>query len=373
MKTRALLLTILLAVRLGAASGEEGAPQNAAAIGTATEETPTEPETAQIAETQPLTTSIEAGFSYDAFSPLNGTGRGKNAEKAIVGITARKGNNLTLDGRVEAHFSGDPLIADDLVRELALSWTASPLVVLTAGKQKLKWGTAHVFSSIDSLAKPINPLDPQGSNRGVTGLRADFIPTWWMSLSALAIPDAAYADRSTAAFRAEFLAGETDLSIGGLRSVNADGQEEPAFFADFARFFDRFGIYGEGQISKKDTWKPSLTGGIQVDFPVWLDGTITLLGEYRWQKAAEDAQHMIYAGFSGIPITRKLMLGLSAIAAPQTDQAVLTANLGWKIDQSMDFETRYDYLYDWKTGSDSLIQSFTGYRHHLSSSITAWY
>lgn len=363
MKSGALILTILLSASLATVNGQEAIPQ-----GTANDTL------AEIAPgAQPLTTSMEAGFTYDAFSPLNSTGRGKNAEKAIFGIAARKGNALSLDGRVEARFSGEPLLVDDLVRELALSWTASPLVVLTAGKQKLKWGTAHVFSSIDSLAKPINPLDPQGTDRGVTGLRMDLIPTWWMSLSTLAIPDASYADRSTGAFRAEFLAGETDLSFGALRSVNADGQEEPALFADFARFFDRFGIYGEGQISKKDTWKPSATVGIQVDFPVWLDGTITFLGEYRYQKANEDAQHMIYAGLSGIPVTRKLTLGLSAIAAPQTDQAVLTANLDWKIDQSMTFETRYDYLHDWKNTEESLIRSFTDNRHHFSASITTWF
>jgi hypothetical protein len=326
-----------------------------------------------------FTGALEAGFEYDAYETVSGSGRWKNGETAYVDFSARRGSALSLSGKVEAPFTGEALSADDVFKELALSWAPSPILSLTAGKQRLKWGTARVFSSVDALAPPLDPLDPEGTDRGVTGLRADIIPTWWLSASALAVPAPTYPDQTTAAFRAEILAGETDLSLGAIRSVRqtgadpSDAEEQPAFFADFARFFDRFGVYGEAQISKKDDWEPSVTGGAQLDIPAWLNGTITLLGEYRWKPEIDDTEHMGYFCVSGIPITRKLSVSCSTLAAPVAKQTVYSVSARDEISQSMTVSLKYQYLQDWLGDDEALTPVFAADRHAITASLAAWY
>ena len=38
------------------------------------------------------------------------------------------------------------------------------------------------------------------------------------------------------------------ITMGAVRSVDSEGNETPAVFADAARFFDRFGVYAEAQV-----------------------------------------------------------------------------------------------------------------------------
>lgn len=325
------------------------------------------------AQERTLDTTVEAGFHIDAFeSVIETTDEWKTAEQAELSVTARKSGAFALTVRVESNFNSEPMKADDVLKELALSFTPLNIAAVTVGKQNLKWGTARVFSSIDSLASPINPLDPSSSDRGVTGIKIEVIPTWWMSVSLLALP-APILDETRLASRAEFLAGETDISIGAVRKKNLEGNEEPSFIADFARFFDRFGIYGEAQVTKKTEWEQAATGGLQVDIPAWLSGTITLLGEYRYQSDVEAGTHMVYAGISSIPVTRKIRSGISCLFAPEERQAVEKVTLDWDIDQSMSAHISYEYLADWEKENNMLIPLFTTNRHTVSVGVTAFY
>ncbi len=324
------------------------------------------------AEDKAMLISSETGFRFNTFENAEGSSKWLTGESVYADISARSGNSLVISARLESDFSGTPVIADKALRELSLSWAPLSTAVITVGKQNLKWGTARVFSSIDGLSPPLDPLNPAGTDRGVTGIRADLIPTWWMSASLLALPAPELND-TRLALRTEFLAGETDLSAGAIRAVNADGDEEPAFFADAARFFDRFGVYGEARIVKKSEWEPSVTGGLQIDVPVWLNGTLTFLGEYRWQRDNKSASHMFYTGLSGLPLSRKLLAGASLLAAPEADQAVAGANLNWTINQSMSANLAYEYLFDTLGGSEPLIPVFTDKRHKVSAGVTAYY
>ena len=205
----------------------------------------------------------------------DGSDRWYSSESARVGLTARYGNRLVLDAELNAPFNraDSPISADKALRELSVKWDAGDSVVLTAGKQNLKWGTARVFSAVDSLSPALDPLDPAQTDRGVTGLRFDIIPTWWFSLAGVALPSSAL-DRSTVGLRAEFLAGDTDLSFGAVRSTDKAGTETPALFADAARFFDRWGAYAEAQAKSANgyrsvaDWDLAATVGVQVDFLV---------------------------------------------------------------------------------------------------------
>lgn len=320
-------------------------------------------------------TTVSGGFSFEAYDPLGGGGRWRTNATGTLGLAAKRGNEFSLDMQVEVPCTGDALAAD-VIDVLAFSWSPAPVVMLTAGKQNLKWGTARVFSSIEKLAPPIDPLDPQQSRRGITGVRADIIPTWWLSFSAVAIPSAAsggYLDETTLAARAEILAGETDLSAGGISCIDLDGSRETAFFMDFARFFDRFGVYGETQIIAKASPLAAATGGVQIDIPVWLDGTATFLCEYRWTNDDAKAGHQGYAGFSGIPLGRRVNLALSLLAAPEADQAVIGASLGWKIRQGFVASLGWKGLQDWSSAAEPLVPLYTQNRQSVEASVSVWY
>lgn len=354
------------------------------------------------ADDAPPTVTVEAGFDFTAYEPAaveaaeglwlpDGSRRWYSSETARAGIQARWGNRLTLDARLEAPFDGSPLAADDALRELAVSWNAGDYVALTAGKQNLKWGTARVFSSEDTLSPALDPLDPAGTKRGVAGLRADVIPTWWASLSAVAIP-AYRLERSTLGLRAEFLAGETDLALGAVRSVDSEGNETPAVFADAARFFDRFGVYAEAQAKGRKglqdlrDWGLAATAGFQADFPAWLNGTVTFLAECRWAEndprlpdsLDEDASRALYAGLSGIPLSRSVNARLYGLCLTETGQGplgtvLLGTALSWSPDQGISVSLGYELLGADKKDDGTLLPYLTPNRHRVDAGVTVWY
>ncbi len=351
------------------------------------------------AQEAPVVT-LEAGFAFTGYDPAatydgiakayfgDGSDRWNSSESARVEITARYGNRLVLDAELNAPFNraDAPISADEALRELSIKWDAGDAVVLTAGKQNLKWGTARVFSAVDSLSPALDPLDPTQTDRGVTGLRFDIIPTWWFSVAGVALPSSIL-DRSTFGLRAEFLAGETDLSFGAVRATDDTGTETPSFFADAARFFDRWGLYGETQAKSANgfrsvaDWDLAATLGVQVDFPAWLNGTISLLGEWRWRENDPDypddldgkAAHSVYAGLSGIPITRRLDLRGFVLAVPKADRAVLGGEVTWSPEQSLSVKLGYQYLVaDGKAG-DPFVPYLTTLRHKATAGVTVWY
>jgi hypothetical protein len=342
----------------------------------------TAPATAEETREGSLRTTITGGYDLEAFDAIGGSERWQTAQTGTVGLTARSGNEFSLAARLEAPYADKPLAADDVIDELAVSWVPAPVVALTGGKQILKWGTARALSSIDRLAPPLDPLDPAKTRRGITGFRADVIPTWWLSASAVAVPplrDGGYLDKTTLGLHAEVLAGETDLSFGAIRAVNEDGEEEPAIFADAARFFDRFGIYGESQLIFADEREISATGGAQIDIPAWLNGSITILGEYRYLSEDDAVAHQLYAGISGIPLTRRITTGVSVLAAPEQKtgvrarQAVLGADLEWKASQTVNASLSWKYLVDGEADDTPLVPIYTVNRQSVTASVSACY
>ncbi len=317
-------------------------------------------------------TVTEAGFNLEAYEIPGSGGEWGTSEKVALEISVRRGNSLVIRAGVESDFSGKPLSADSVLRELSLSWQAGPAVIAVAGKQSLKWGTARVFSSIAGLTVPLDPLRPAETERGVTGVRLDILPTWWASLSILALPAPALND-STAALRAEFLVGETDLAFGLIRSVNADGAETPALCADAAHFFERFGIYGEGQLTYTQKWEPALTGGIQVDIPAWLNGTITALAEYRWKPEVSETSSMLYAALSGIPLSNKVTSRLSLLYAPSGGEMVTGGSLYWKIDQTLNAALGYEKQFTGVNGKNAPYPIFTDTANKVYCSVTAYF
>jgi hypothetical protein len=314
------------------------------------------------------------------------------SQSAALGLSGRWGQALKLEGQVNAPFDNSPLTADSLVSQLALTWDINAWSVVTFGKQRLKWGTAKVFSAVDGLEPTYDPLHPRAVLAGVTGMKVEWLPNEWLGLSALVLPAAALADSKTA-LRADVLWDDTDLSAGAIRST-VSGTRHLAVYADFARFFDRFGLYGEVQakdardrawsftapgatlgLAEAAGWTPKATLGLQVEVPVWLDGTLRWVTESHYNGAGfspaegDDfrtawdrrtgatsfsvppalagggvgafSRHYAYSGVSGIPVTTKLSVGASALAGLDTGFVLARADLGYEVDQSLSASLSY--------------------------------
>lgn len=377
-----------------------------------------------------VTTS--AGWTFSARDKTGGDITWTTEETAFAGLTARWGSSLELSGTVRSDFSGRSVTADDLLDQLALTWTANGFTILTAGKQRLSWGTARVFSAIDSLEPPLDPLDPKAKPRGVTGLKAELIPLDWMSVWVLALP-APRLDDAVLAARMDVLLEEADLSFGAVRSVSRpltglDGsiptrgrRENPAVFANFAWFFDRFGFYGEAQyrlgrnrdwflgttlaaLDSEAAWTARLTGGLQVEFPVWLNGTLRWLTEYHfngegfseseaeafraaWNTRTGTAtevypkglspgayrRHYVYSGLSGLPLAEKFTAGVSALAGLDGGLTVVSTTLFWEVGQSLGVDLNWDRFDVWNGSPDRSELFFLPYRNRVGVSVKAWY
>ena len=362
------------------------------------------------------------------------------AQTATVGLTGRWGQGLKLEGRLTAPFDNSALTGDGLVKQLTLTWDVTPWSVVTFGKQRLLWGTARVFSAIDSLQPSSDPVHPNAVLDGVTGVRLDLIPNEWLSASVLALPATLLAD-SKIATRIDVLWDDTDLSVGAIRSVTQaltgwDGstptaQKRPhgAFFADVSRFFDRFGLYGEvevktfrdqdwygsngtlpvsGSSGADPVWTSKATAGLQVDFPAWLKGTISWLTEYHYNGSGFDAgeavpfaqawkqrypldhptnfappagltvgtfsRHYGFTGLSGIPVTEKLNLGVSALGGLDTGFVLGRLTADYTVDQKLSVNftySRFDHLPG--TDADAGDLAFLGMKDQVSLTVTGTY
>ena len=181
----------------------------------------------------PITASFAADYRYSSYLPPEEAGdRWRSAQSASFEARARAGNLFSFSARVETDGKPGSFDPDAAIETLSLAFSPFPACTLTAGKQNLQWGTARAFSSITRLAPPVDPLEPEGSSRSVTGVRADLIPAWWLSLTGVALPGSvpgSPADETTGALRAELLVlTPTSLSGSSARLAPAEIGKRPS-------------------------------------------------------------------------------------------------------------------------------------------------
>jgi hypothetical protein len=340
-----------------------------------------------------LETKLETGFAYTAYEPsIDSTWFTK--ESLYLDFTLTSGNILKANGFLEAVYDeseeSKSLTAEELIKELikelSLSWMISPSFIATVGKQKLEWGVARAFPSIDSLEALTSVSEPseKAIPRGLTGFKLDVIPSWFWSFSLLAVPEPRLRE-SILACRFEFLVLDADISFGAIRSVK-DRNEEPAFFIDAAWFSDFIGFYSEGQVKYKKiatgafSWEPAITAGLQVEVPAWLNGRIRFIGEYKWQNERKKDRHLLYFGASGIPLSPKIDVALSFICAPQSievnENGVLESLSRFSISHAVKQKLFLNASYSYASGlenSDSPFPLFSASRHSVSCSISAFF
>lgn len=265
------------------------------------------------------------GVSY-AVSGVDGIGAEGDftlRQDMEASLVARFGQAATLDASLALDTSRDyaknPLAPDELVSQLSLSFRPIPFLALTAGKQRLSWGSARALGSIDRLESLPDPVPGASKSRlpGTIGLKGDFIATGELAVSFFAAPNRE-PEWSSGAMRLEALLGELDVGLGATtfaydrltgysvvsRSAVTERSRRWACFADAAWFGDLAGVYaefqaanarstqwawldggavrGESANSAESDWIFKITAGTQVDVPVWLDGTMRIIAEWHF-------------------------------------------------------------------------------------------
>lgn len=129
---------------------------------------------------------------------------------------------------------------------------------------------------------------------------------------------------------------DTDVAVGLISQIGAGGDRETAVIGDAARFFAFFGLYGEGQYVIDGASDTQITGGLRLDIPAWLDGTIVTSAEYQWLPENTDSEHRVFLDISGIPLSRDLRAGISALAAPDASLIVFRGTVRWNVNQNLD-------------------------------------
>lgn len=334
-------------------------------------------------------------------------------QSLVVDMNGRWGQNLYLEGVFNANFDNSYMTADSLINQLYMIWDINDFTILTFGKQTLKWSTARVFGSMDKLQAIPNPLDTHTKITGVSGAKVDFLPTEWLSFSLLALPGTKLQDSRLAA-RTDILWMDSDLSFGAVRytspsitgvnltnstPITQSYNNRMAFYSDFSRFFNFFGIYDEIQVcNSRDRdwlavnsvggtsgyqdngnpyWNFSGTLGVEIDFPAWLNGTIVWRNEYHYNGGAFDEseaqnvstalssyrnsqlsyfsqpnglsvgtfrRHYLFSGLGGIPVVHNLYLGGFLLSGLDSGFLMNALTLDFTISKNLSLSLEYDHF-----------------------------
>ena len=356
--------------------------------------------------------SLSTSYGFSAYSGLSTGDTWTSSQSLGVEIFGRWAQGLTLQANLQADYSQTPLNADQILPLVFLTWNANSWMTATLGKQMLVWGTARVFSSLDRLEALPDPLKIKKIFPGLTGVKIEFIPNDWLSICLLGIPEYDLRD-SRGALRADVLLGEWDLAAGILKytsrpfmdftTLSRDSLDKPAGFITASWFSEWFGFYGEMQLkgsrdrdwvlksgldNQTITWFASeqginITGsaGVQISLSVWLNGTVTVLGEYHYQGDGFDSsemdllwkswktwknsttalfvppsglslgylrKHYGYLGFSGIPLTEKISLGFSLHTGPESGFYLGSTDLIWNLDPNLSLGMGYRRAGQWR-------------------------
>lgn len=327
-----------------------------------------------------------------------------------LGYFGRWGSSFTLQGDLLADFSTTPLTADTLVPQVFLTWNASDTLVATLGKQRLLWGTAKVFPSLDRLEPLTDPSSTRKLVPGVAGIRLEFLPTHWLAIQVLGIPEEKFTE-SRGALRLDFLLWDVDMALGVVNyrgiswkeksgsSPEALTSPQAAAYTEVSWFGDRFGLYLDTQVRTsrdRDFYlfppgDPSglpqlftgvsspfwvnLTAGFQTEVPLWNREYGTLLAEYHFQGDGWDLgetknlrplltgqqnggvslrphvgtlrRHYGYLGISGVPLGGPVLGSLSLVAGPESGFWLASTALEWRLDTALSLTAGFRQAGQW--------------------------
>jgi hypothetical protein len=111
------------------------------------------------------------------------------AQETGLSLNVQAAGGLELLADFTLPFSPDEDLAPEaVVLQLFVRFSPFDGATVSAGRQRLNWGTAKIFSAIDTLEVRANPLDLRVVLPGVTGLKVELMPSDRIGISLVALP-----------------------------------------------------------------------------------------------------------------------------------------------------------------------------------------
>jgi hypothetical protein len=187
-----------------------------------------------------------------------GINRWFNTQYVYLGLNYRFLNSMEATADIMHYLTPAPGFNDPLIsiQKLYISTTVSDWLCLTFGKQRLKWGTAKVYNSIDKLQAVVNPYDTRQMLEGVPGINAEYFISEWLGFSVFAIPREELR-RTGFAGRFDLVLLDTDIGLGVIKynfdhikaitqsGLETETKDRYAWFFDIKRYFGSVGVYSE--------------------------------------------------------------------------------------------------------------------------------
>jgi len=318
------------------------------------------------------------------------------AQEAGLSINVRSpvGLEVLADFIVPLDLNRD-ISPETLVPQLFVRASPAPGLSISAGRQRLNWGTAKIFSPIDLLETRANPLDLRPYLPGISGIKTDFFPDESFGMSIVALP-ATDVRWSRGAARVELLLEDLDLDLGFgiVKYGDAESSDRVGLLHDGALSLGGVVLYEEIQLrwGRESVYlfpgmsspldgggQPVFRGAVGAMLPVdfGLTRPSTLLVEYfyngdglsagearefatrygAWQEAGYPGgaqlpvafaslgglrRHYAAVSLADVALDRFLLLGITGIAGIDSALGWLAIDLEYEVIQGTAFAIRYE-------------------------------
>jgi hypothetical protein len=367
----------------------------------------------------------QAVAADSAGSPLSSVGV---AQEGGLSLNVRSPTGLEVLADVVVPLEIDREITPGaLVPQLFVRASPAPGVSISAGRQRLNWGTAKIFAPIDLLETRTNPLDLRPLLSGISGVKVDIFGDDRFGVSFAALP-ASDLRWSRAAAKVELLLDSQgiDLGLGIVKYGDAASSDRIGLTSDGAWTLGPLVLYDEVQLrwGRKAVYQfPGMSGledlggrnepvfrgaaGVMLPVDLGLTRPASLLVEYfyngdgltdaearafasryaAWQEAGypggavlPDAfgslggfrRHYAAAALRDIALDRFLLLGVTGVVGIDSLLGWLAVELDWEVIQGTSFGLRCElgHAFQIDEPSDLLLVPF---RNRLTLSVTTSY
>ncbi len=369
----------------------------------------------------------DAYYQLAASDTVNASDSWTGSQEAGVSLNVRTPLGLEVVGDFVVPLELDTAPSPDaLIAQLFVKVSPAEGMSVSAGRQRLNWGTAKVFAPIDILEARANPLDVRPFLPGVSGIKLDIFPNDSLGVSLAALP-ASELRWSRAAARVEYVIKDAGLDFGlgvvkygdpdrsdrlGLLSDSAWSVGPVVFYEESELRWGRESSYlfpGMGAVEDLDGRNHAVVraaGGALVQVDLGLTRPATLVMEYffngdgftsqeartfvsrydGWQAAGSPAgaqipgslsalggfrRHYASVALADVAVARPLLLGVSGILGIESLLARLAVDLEWELRQGTSLAARYEVAHAFRASAEEPSELLVlPFRNRLTFSIS---
>jgi hypothetical protein len=175
------------------------------------------------------------------------------------------------------------------VDQLLIQFNLAQRLFVTAGRQRVKWGSGRMWNPTDFLNRStLNPIDTFDQRLGVGLVKLHFplAPAGWSLYAISELEGADRPDRLGGALRLEMLMGQTELAF----MTESRGGEKPRYGADVSTGIWLLDLRAEGALlhDEEEAWKGQVVTGGDITFKIGDQDNLTLGGEWFHNQLGTD-------------------------------------------------------------------------------------